>query len=780
MTWVGQRLPRLDDTRLLRGGGTFTDDIHLPGMLEATILRSPVAHGTLRGLDTAGLRVAGGDDAGGSAVHVFGPEHFLDLPGHVPVLWHLPGQFQHDRPVMDRRIRYVGEPVGVIVACDRYAAEDAAEAIQVLIDDLPAVTDPRAALVAGGPLLYPEAGTNVMAAWDAGDPDDHVSAVMAAADHVLRFPVRIGRLAGSPIECRGIVVAPDPGGKLTVWTSTQAPHAVRDMIASVTGLPQRRIRVVGPDVGGGFGVKDHIGEDELLVVLAALELDRPVKWIEDRWESLTVTRQARDEHHDVEIAFDADGTLRALRIRALRNGGAMFAIFGAGPLFSMSGMVPAPYRWDAVRVEATAVATNTCPTGAYRGFGQTQAIYVRERAIDLAARHLGMDPVEIRLRNLLSPDELPSVLRTAPLTLDNGDYPAALRSARRMAEAWDEPPDDGRVRGVGYSFYAQQAGVGPSAGNQAVGLDVGGYETAIIRMEIDGSVRAVVGTSCHGQGHETTFAQLVADHIGVDPADVEVIHSDTDLTPYSAYGTAASRSIAVGGGATVRASERLADRIRAVAAEMLEADPADIVLADGRATVAGTRIGVDIVRVAERAWQGWHLPRGMEPGLTERAAYDPEEFTYSYAAHVCRVAVDPTTGTTEVERYAVAHDCGTIVNPTVVEGQIHGGVAQGLGAALLEDATFDELGQPTAATFLDYLIPVSDSVPDIQVEHLVHPSPYTPGGMKGMGEGGTNGAFACVANGVAAALPDAADRLNVTPLTPGVIWEALHTGPPVL
>jgi carbon-monoxide dehydrogenase large subunit len=775
VSWVGRRVPRLHDDRFLTGRGTFTDDLHLPGMLEATVLRSPVAHGIYRGIDTSAIT--------DPDVIVLGPEAFIDRYSPLPVLWHLPGQFQHAHPVVDRRFRYVGEPVGVVVARSRYAAEDAAAKIRWDVEELPAVLDPHEAMADGAPLLYPDEGTNVMARWSTGDDEDHLHAVMDDADHVLRTTLRIGRVAGAPMETRGLVVDPPPPhdrgrGKLTVWCSTQAPHAVRDFIAAATDLPQHRIRVVGPDVGGGFGVKDHQGEDEMLVVLAALQLGRPLKWIEDRTESLTLTRHARDHDNRVAIAFDDDGRLRALHVEAVRNTGAVMGMFGAGPLFATSGMLPAPYRWDAVRCDAVAVATNTNPTGAYRGFGQTQAIYVRERAIDMAARQLGVDPAELRLANLITPDEMPSRLRTAPLLLDSGDYPEALRLARDLAAGWDDPPDDGRTRGIGWCVYAQQSGIGPSGGNEAIGLDVGGFESADLRMENDGTVRALVGTSCHGQGHETSFAQLIADALGIEPADVDLIHSDTDVTPYSPYGTAASRSMAVGGGATVLAAERLAEQVRGVAARMLEADPDDVELVNGRAAVRGTGSWVSIGEVAARAWQARSLPDGAEPGLVARVCHDPEAFTYNYAAHVCRVALDPATGLVEVERYGVVHDCGTLVNPTIVEGQIHGGVAQGLGAALLEEATYDDRGAPTATTLLDYLVPVTSSVPDIEIVHTEHPSPTTPGGMKGMGEGGTNGSFACVANGVAAAVaavdPEAAARLDRTPLSPAVVWAALH------
>jgi len=768
VTFVGRRLPRFEDQRLLEGRGRYTDDLDPAGLLHAVVLRSPVPHGELLGLDVSQLDVP--------TELVLGPDELRHrVRGDVPVVWHMPGDHQRSRPLVDTRVRFVGEPVGVVVAADRYRAEDAADQIVVEVDELPSIIDVAAAVGPDAPSLYGDRPDNVLCTFEVGDSAAHTDAVFAAADHQLSFTFGIGRVAGTPIEPRGILAVPDLDGRLTVWTSSQAPHAVRDTLADLTGLPQHRIRVVAPDVGGGFGLKDHLYEDEAMVCLAALELGRPVKWVEDRYETFVGTHQARGESVEVDVAFDADGRLRGLRARAVRDGGAYLGHFGGGPLFTLAGMLPGVYTWDAVRTEARVVATNTTPTGAYRGFGQTQSVALCERAVELVAVQLGIDPVKLRLRNMIQPDQQPYATRCAPIAYDNGDYPGALRLARKLAERWPDPPADGRRVGVGYASHVHMAGVGPSQANPHIGLDVGSWESAIARMEPDGTVRLSVGTSPQGQGHATTFVQLAADRLGIDPFDIELVHSDTDRSPYSAYGTAASRAIAVGGGAVVEASSALADRVRRIAAEMLEAAPADIVLADRTATVAGTSVSVPIADVARRAWQGWALPEGDEmPGLEARFAYDPKEFTYSFGTHVARALVDPDTGVVEIERYAVVLDCGTVVNPTIVEGQVHGGVAQGLGAALIEGIVVDDDGQPRTTTLLDYLLPVSASIPDIEVVLTESPSPYTPGGMKGMGEGGTNGAYACVVNAVAAALPEVDHRAVTTPLTPTRIWHLLH------
>ena len=765
---VGQRLERVNDARLLRGAARFVDDLEIAHVSYAAIVRSTVAHANVTGFDAS---------AAGEAALVLGPDDLAHrVRGGLPVLWVLGDQTTMHTPVVDRRVKYVGQPIGVVVASSRALAEDLAEAIVIDYDVLPVVADIERALTPGAVLLDESRPGNVLATFECGDTAADVGSAFATAPRQMRRRFRIGRLAGVPMEPRGIAVVPDAHGKLTVYTSTQSAHAVRDGIAEVTGLAQHRIRVITPEVGGGFGLKDHAYEDELLVVLAALELGTPVKWIEDRNESLVATTQARDEIHDATIAFTDEGRLLALQVDSARNVGAQLSIFGGGPLFAALGMMPGPYKWQAVRGVGRLVTTNRTPTGAYRGFGQTQAALIREHMVELVARELDIDPVALRLQNVVGVDEFPYTNR-AFITYDNGDYAASLRLAHdliRREVAARRTPDDGRRRGVGYCMYVQLAGVGPSNVNQLLGLRIGGHEGATVRMERDGTVRLYVGISPHGQGQETTFAQLVADRLGVAIDDVELIYGDTDVTPYSAYGTAASRSIAVGGGAAVVASERLATKLRAIAAEMLEANPDDIVLAQRRATVAGTSVSVELSTIAERASQGFGLPRGMTPGLLESHQYDPESATFSYATHACQVAVDTDTGVVEVEHYVVVNDCGTIVNPTIVDGQIQGGVAQGLGAALLEEVVFDDNGQPLTTTLLDYLLPVESSIPRIVIEHIETPSPYTPGGMKGMGEGGTNGAYGCVVNAVYAAVPEIGAVDCVTPLTPSRLWSLLH------
>ena len=773
--FVGRSVPRVNDEPMLRGAGRYVADLagSMGDVLYAAVIRSPVAHGVLEGLDVHELP---------AGARLIGPEELRRrAKGRFPVQWQLFVQNQTSTPLLDDRVRYAGQPVAVVVAPSAAAAADAAEAVLPVIGELPAVTDPHEALAEGAPQLWDSVEGNLLAACAAGDTAEHTEAVFAAADRRLRTRLVIGRLSGVPMEGRGVLAHTEAGGKLVVHISSQAPHGVRDVICAVLGMSQHRVRVVAPDVGGGFGLKDHLYEDELMVIIAALEAGRPVLWTESRTESLLATTHGRGEICDVEVAFDDDGTLRGLRVDAVRNAGAQCSVFAGGPLLVALGMAPGPYTWDAVQGTGRLVATNTMSAGAYRGFGQTQAAFIGERAVELVARALDRHPADVRRQNMIRPTDQPYTTRTH-VTYDNGDYSVPLRRARELIEertAAGPPPDDGRLRGVGYSSHVQLAGVGPSYLAELLGLRIGGYESAVVRMESDASVRLYTGVSPHGQGLETTLAQLLADELGVDVADVEVIHSDTDITPYSAFGTAASRSLPLGGGSAVVAGRELAGRLRAIAADMLEANPADLTLAGGQVTVAGTATSVPVAEVAAAAYRGFRLPEGQAPGLTASYIYDPVSPTFSFATHACAVVVDPQTGGVEITDYVAVLDCGTVVNPVIVRGQVHGGAAQGIGAALTEEIVYGADGQPRTTTLADYLVPTPDVLPNFAVEHLETPSPHTPGGMKGMGEGGTNASYPCVVNAVLNALataapvpPDLAANLT-TPLSPHRIWQAL-------
>jgi aerobic carbon-monoxide dehydrogenase large subunit len=756
---VGARVARTNDPRLLTGGARFVDDLELPGLAHAAVVRSPIAHGRIRSCATEAARAADGV----LTVIAVGDDGLAPLP----CVWLAPGQRQTHVPILDDVVRYAGQPVALVVAASRAAAEDAAELVDVEYEEFPAVTDARAAMADGTPLLNPSWGTNVAADYPIGDACDEA---IAAADNVAELTFRIGRVTGSPIETRGIVARREPGG-LTVWTSTQVPHHARDHIAECLGMRFDDVRVVAPDVGGGFGTKEHVYADEVLVCLAAIRTGRPVKWIEDRAEHFTATFHARDAVHRARLAYDDDGTFRAIHTDIVGNLGAHPSNVGTGPFRISAVMLPGPYRFERAGARIRGVVTNTTPTGAYRGFGMMEAAWVRERLVDEVARRLGADPVELRLRNMIR--TLPHETRTHQ-RYDSGDYPAALEMVRRRVASRPAPPEDGRRRGVGYACHVEFTGLGPSRDQQIVGFHLGGFETAVVRMEADGTVTVASGVCGMGQGIETGLAQLAADRLGVAVDDVRVVLGDTAATPYSATGSIASRSITVGGGAVVVSAQRLREKIVAIAAHQLEASPGDLEIIDGSVRVKGDPSAARTLReVAELAWLGWDLPDGVPPGLEEREVYDPPQVAYSYATHAAAVAVDTETGAVEVEDYWVAHDCGTVVNPMIVEGQIQGAVAQGIGNALLEEIVYSADGQPLTTTYLDYLLPLSADVPDMTLDHLQTPSPYTPGGMKGMGEGGVIAAPAAVGNAVAAALPEIADRLTATPLSPPVLWALL-------
>ncbi|GAA2874508.1 molybdopterin-dependent oxidoreductase [Streptosporangium fragile] len=755
--YIGARTPRREDARLLTGRACFVADLRPPGMAHAVVVRSPVAHGRVTRCELDAARTAPG------VLDVIGPG---DASGvRLPCVSLAPGQRETSYPVLGEAVHYAGQPLAVVVALTAEAARDAADLVGLEFDELPAVIGVDRALDPGAPLLYPEWGTNLVADFEVGDSGADCDAAVARADHVVEMTFRLGRAAPSPVEPRGIV-ASWRDGELTVWASTQAPHHVRDHAAESLGVAHHRVRVIGCDVGGGFGAKEHLYPDEVLVCLAAIRSGRPVRWIETRADHLTAALAARDAVHRGRLALDADGRFVALHCDVLGDLGAHPSNVGVSPITVSAVMAPGPYRFEKAGVRVRAAVTTTTPTGSYRGFGQPEATWTRERLVDEAARRLGLDPVELRLRNMIGPGELPCTTRTGQ-TYDSGDYPRALRAVRDLVRV--RPRDDGRRRGVGFSCHVQSTGMGPSMAMKVGGIQAGGFETAVVRMEPDASVVVSAGVAGIGQGIETALAQLAADRLGVPLERVEVVLGDTAATPYSSIGSIASRSLTIGGGALTRAAARLRDRITAIAAHQLEAAPGDLELTGDAVRVKGDPGAFRTLReIAVSAWRGWDLPEGVPPGLEERVSYDPDGYTYAYGAQAAAVAVDPETGAVEVEGYWVVNDSGVLVNPAIVEGQLKGGTAQGIGMALTEEIAYSPEGQPLA----EYLLPTVREVPDIEVVLLQTPSPLTPGGMKGAGEAGTIGPPAAVGNAVAAALPEIADRIVATPLTPQTLWSA--------
>jgi len=727
--------------------------MRLPDSAYAVVLRSEVAHGRIRGCDVEKVRAANGvldvitvQDARG--VELPGAGLGPDRPTHYPVL--------------DDTVRYVGQPIAVVVAETAEAAHDAAALVDVDIEPLPAVVGLEMALETGASLLYPQWGTNVGTDFPLGDAE----AATAVAEHVVEMTFRLARVAPRPIEPRGVAADYD-GETLTVRTGTQAPHFVRDHVAEALGLAVNAVRVIGCDVGGGFGAKEHVYPDEVLICLAALRLHRPVRWSEAPGDHLVATLHARDAVHRGRLALDANGRFVALYCDIIGDLGAHASNVGAGPLAVSAVMSSGPYRFDTVGARVRGIVTTTAPTGSYRGFGQPEVTWTRERLIDEAARRLDVDPVDLRLRNMLDPHELPFTTGMGQ-KYDSGDYAGGLRTLRDRVRS--RHADDARRRGIGFSCHVEMTGVGPSKQMQVEGYMAGGFENAVVRMEPDASVVVHTGLAGMGQGIETTLAQLAADELGVPLDRVRVVLGDTEATPYSPIGSIASRSLAVGGGALIHAATALRDKVLTIAAHRLEVAAGDLEIADGDVRVHGVPgAAVGLVDLATSAWRGWDLPDGVRPGLEEQATYDPPGYLYSSGSHAAAVAVDPQTGAVEIEGYWVVNDSGNLVNPAIVEGQIRGGVVQGIGMALYEQVVYSPDGQPSAG----YDLPTALEAPDIDIVHQQIPSPVTPGGTKGVGESGTISSPAAVGNAIAAALPEIADLITATPITPQALQRKL-------
>lgn len=757
--YVGGSVKRREDPRLLRGRGRFVADVRPAGTVHMAIVRSPHAHARIarvdasRALATPGvLAVLTWDDIADEA----GPIPCIDLyPDSLPTL---------QTALADGVVRYVGQPVAALVATDEYLAEDALDGVEVTYEPLPAVVDLDEA-IAGGTLLYPEHGTNVVTtiAQDVGDVD----AAFAAADHVYSETFTVHRYVPAPMETRGVVAEIDPvTERLTLTTSTQFPHLVRSFLSGVLGLPESRIRVVAPDVGGGFGAKCEFYCEEILAPLFAMRLRRPVKWIEDRREHMVASSHAREQKHTVRVAVSADGTVTAVDARSWTSNGAACCTLTTTPASISSAMLRGPYRIPAYRARAHCVTTNKTPLAVYRGAGHPQAVLVMERMMDIVAADLGLDRVDLRLQNMITPAELPSDRGTAivlagQVVYDTGDYGAVLRRAAEMigltpdrAAEQQRERADGRYLGIGVASLVEETAIGP-------------YESAVVRIDGAGKVTVLTGSSPHGQGHVTTFSQLVADELQVALEDVTVLHGDTDVVA-EGVGTFASRSAAIGGAAARSAAATVKEKALTLASHLLEIDPADLEWRDGAAVVRGTSRSMSLGALASAA-TAWNapLPGGMDWNLEATHRHQAPGIAFSHATHAAKVAVDVTTGEIEVLDYVVVHDCGTVINPSIVEGQVHGGVVQGLGGTLFEEVPYAADGTPLARNLADYLLPTVSDVPVIRTDSAESPTPLNPYGMKGAGEGGATGAPGALVNALADALvPFGAHLTSDGPWTP--------------
>jgi carbon-monoxide dehydrogenase large subunit len=772
---VGQSVRRLEDPRLVQGLGRYSDDVVLPREARAVLVRSPHAHARIRAIDPAPALAAPGILAVFTAADLV-----ADGIGNLPSDR---GRKRRDgspafptpRPALAReRVRHVGDPVALVVAETAAEALDAAERVVVEYEPLPAVTRADDALLAGAPAVWDEAPDNVAFLAEAGQREATARAFAAAA-HVAKVDFVVTRVAAAPLEPRAAVGEFDRrAGRYTLHTGIQAPHGTRTLLAGVLKVPQSQVRVITGDVGGSFGMRSGLYPEMVLVLWAARRLGRPVRWTSDRRESFVTDEHGRDNVSTVELALGADGTFLALRVAINLNVGAYLTQRSAGPGTNNIGGVAGVYTTPAIHHQTTGVYTNTTPTGPYRGAGRPEATYAIERVIDVAARQLDLDPIALRRQNLIPPSAMP--FKTGLVfTYDSGDFGRGMDLALSLADAAGfqkrraEARTRGKLRGLGFANAIEVAG-GPYT---SVNPD-----TAEIRVNPDGSVTVFTGSTSMGQGNETAFAQIVSERLGVPPARIQVLWGDSDALG-AGRGNGGSGALTVGGSAVVRASEKVVERGRRIAARLLEAAPEDVQLRDGRFTVAGTDRGVEFAEVARTAYQPRQLPPGMEPGFSETAAFTPPAVTFPNGCQACEVEIDPETGVVRIVRYTVVDDVGRMVNPMLVKGQIHGGVVQGLGQALFEELVYDpQSGQLVAGSFMDYAMPRADDLPFFEVDSHEVLTQVNPLGAKGVGEAGTVGAMPALVNAVNDALAPLGVRHLDMPMTPARVWGAIQAAAP--
>ena len=770
-TYIGTRTPRKEDPKLIEGRGTFTDDVTLPAMVYVSLMRSPHAHARIRRIDAAAARkvpgvvtVVTGKDAAATGV--------------LPVFITVPGlNGTKHMPLATDKARYAGDAVAAVVADTRQAAKRAADLVTVDYEPLPVVVEAAKALEPGAPILHEELGTNLVFTYPVKGGD--IDRAFRDAEATVKLHIVNQRLIPNAMEPRS-VVAKFEAGELTVWTSTQIPHFVQLILSVNLGLSQNKVRVIAPEVGGGFGSKLQVYAEELLIAHLAKTLGRPVKWTEDRREGYLATIHGRDLVEDVELAAKRDGTVLGVRIRTVANMGAYLQAFAPGiPTILHAFIIPGAYRIPAFDCEVRGAYTNTTPVDAYRGAGRPEATFAIERAMDRLADEIGMDPAEIRRKNFVQPNAFP-FSTISGITYDSGDYEPALDRALAMADYKGfekrraEAKARGKYRGIGLSSYVEICGLAPSKVNSALGVGWGGYESARIRVHPTGAVQVFTGTSPHGQGHETSWAQIAADAIGVTPNDIEVRHGDTFESPGMGVGTFGSRSLAVGGIAVHNAAQKIREKVIQIGAHLLEASPADIVVQGGKVFVKGVPEKAKAFgEISMAAYLASNLPEGMEPGLEATTYYDPPNFTFPFGTHVAEVEVDPETGTIEIIRYSACDDCGLQINPMIVEGQLHGGITQGIGQALYETAVYDANGQLLSGSMMEYHVPTAADVPAFALDHTVTLTKTNPLGVKGIGEAGTIASTPAMVNAVI----DALSPLGIThidmPLTAEKVWKAI-------
>jgi aerobic carbon-monoxide dehydrogenase large subunit len=771
---IGRRMKRKEDPRLITGRGNYVDDMVLPGMLYMALVRSPVAHARISSIDTSGAK-------GRPGVRAVLTGEDLDVGQPLPMVWIPPGvevKTPEHWPLARGEVNHVGDPVAVVVGDDKYGVIDAAEQVIVEYDELPAVIDPEKALEDGAPLVHDDLGTNKTHEWSLGGGD--IDAGFSEADVVVERRIVNHRTAGAAIEPRGCI-ADWRADSVTLWTSTQIPHLVRLFLAGELGVSEEKIRVVAPEVGGGFGSKLNHYAEEVLACYLSRKLGRPVKWLETRSENLATTTHGRDLIMYCRMGVKRDGTITAFHTKIVADLGAYYQLltpfipcFAA---FVMSGC----YRIPAVQTDIVGVFTNKFATDAVRGAGRPEATHAIEVMMDQAAAEIGISPVKIRRQNFIPKEDFPAEVAVG-VVYDSGDYHLTLD---RLLEHVDldafrreqeELRSRGTYRGIGFSTYVEICGLAPSrvVGPSGVGIQGGFWESAVVRVHPSGSATVFTGSSPHGQGHETGFAQIVAEKLGIEPEQVEVIHGDTDTGPFG-MGTYGSRTLSVGGEAAGRAAVKVQEKAKRLAAHLLEAAPEDIELADGKYQVRGSPDkGLALGDISLAAYVPENIPDGMEPGLEESSFYDPENFVWPFGAHAAIVDVDADTGKVDVVRYVAVDDCGRAINPLLIEGQVHGGIAHAIGQALFEQVVYDANGQLITGTFVDYALPTAAELPSFETDRTETPSPVNQLGVKGVGEAGTIAATPTMVNAVLDALRPVGVSYMDMPLTPMRVWQAIQ------
>jgi aerobic carbon-monoxide dehydrogenase large subunit len=767
--YIGRAMRRVEDPRLLKGAGTFTDDVRLPGMLQAVLVRSPYAHARVVKIDTEAAKAIPGVTAVLTGADVNAACGLVPCAASIPDL-----KAPKHTVLAGDRVYFVGHPVAVVVAADPYIARDAAEAVDVEYDPLPVVTNPEEAIKDGAALTHPDMGTNIAFTHAVAGGSD-IDAAFRKADRIVKHRLYHQRLTPMTIEPRAVVASYHAGEEtMTLWTATQVPHLVRTLLPGMIGIAENKLRIIAPEVGGGFGAKLNVYPEEALCAHLAMRLKAPVKWTESRRENAASTIHGRDQIGEYEVAVSKEGAILGLKAHTVADLGSYLQLLTPA-IPTLTGLVlTGCYKIPAVKIDVIGVYTNKMATDAYRGAGRPEATYLIERLMDVVANEIGVDRVDIRLKHFPAPTDFPFAT-SCGLTYDSGNYQGALGTARDLA-GWEKllakrnsARAAGRLAGIGVSTYVEICAMGPSAA-----MPAGGWEWGCVRMEISGKVTVITGVSPHGQGQETSFAQITADRLGVPMEDVVVLHGDTNIAHFG-RDTYGSRGTAVGGSAIVMCVDKILAKAKTLAAHLLETTADHVEFANGTFSSPGVSTReIPWAELTGAAYIAKSLPPGFEPGLEASSFFEPQNFTFPFGTHICAVEVDRDTGQVSITDYVAVDDCGVQINPLLIEGQVQGGIAHSIGQALFEQTVYDENGQLLTGEFMDYPLPRAADIPDYKLGHTVTPSPVNPLGVKGVGEAGTIGATPAIANAVLDALEPLGIKHLDLPLTPERVWRAIQ------